>query len=236
MVLSRVEHLAQLEPARRRRIPFAVVDFDPGPGVSSIRSDARAGAFAAARHLVELGHRRFAILSFLRGFGPPVHHPPGLPRAPGAAGMPTDQEKLAGYAEALAEAGIAIDSVPMVQGQAWGPEAARLLFDVAPDATAFLSMSVMQALELLKEARRRGLAVPRDVSVVGYNDLPEAATSDPPLTTVDGMNVEKGRAAARLVLAGGEPRHEVLPARLLVRGSTGPATSPPRASPRPATA
>ena len=150
--------------------------------------------------------------------------------------MPTDQEKLAGYAEALAEAGIAIDSVPMVQGQAWGPEAARLLFDVAPDATAFLSMSVMQALELLKEARRRGLAVPRDVSVVGYNDLPEAATSDPPLTTVDGMNVEKGRAAARLVLAGGEPRHEVLPARLLIRGSTGPATSPPRASSRPATA
>ena len=87
------------------------------------------------------------------------------------------------------------------------------------------------------ERRRRhgrGLRVPRDVSVVGYNDLPEAATSDPPLTTVDGMNVEKGRAAARLVLAGGEPRHEVLPARLLVRASTGPTLSQRRPGSRPA--
>jgi DNA-binding LacI/PurR family transcriptional regulator len=234
-VLSRVEHISQLEPARLRRIPLAVIDFDPGPDISSVRSDARAGAYAAARHLVALGHRRFAILSFLRTWGPPVHHPPGQPRAPGAAGMPIDQEKLAGYAAALAEAGIDVGAVPMVQGQPDGPDAARLLLDVAPDATAFLSMSVMQGLELLAEARRRGVAVPGDISVVGFNDLPEAAASDPPLTTVDGMNLEKGRAAARLVLAGGEPRHELLPARLIVRGSTGPASAPPRATPTSAT-
>ena len=151
----------------------------------------------------DLGHRRFAILSFLRASGPPIYHPPGLPRAPGAAGMPTTRRSSSATREALAAAGIDIDSVPMVQGQPWGPDAARMLLDVAPDATAILSMSVMQGLELLKEARRRGRVVPRDLSVVGYNDLPEAATSDPPLTTVDGMNVEKGRTAARLVLGGG---------------------------------
>ena len=75
---------------------------------------------------------------------------------------------------------------------------------------------------VLEEARRRGLVVPRGLSVVGYNDLPEAAALNPPLTTVDGMSIEKGRVAARMLLDGGPPRHVVLPARLLVRGSTAP--------------
>lgn len=223
VILSRIEHLSEVEPARQRRLPFAVVDFNPGPGISAVRSDARAGAAAAARHLLGLGHRRFGILSFLRAFGPPVLHPPGRPRPPEAAGMPVDQEKLAGYAEALAEAGISIDDVPMVQAQPWERQAAGMLLDAAPDATAILSMSVMQALDMLREARQRGISVPKDLSVVGYNDLPEAAVSDPPLTTVDGMNFEKGRAAARMVLEAGPARHEVVPARLLLRGSTGPA-------------
>ena len=229
VVLSRVEHLDQVEPARRRRVPVAVVDFDPGPDFSSARSDARAGAEAAAQHLLDLGHRRFAILSFLRSFGCPVFHPPGRGRPASAAGMPVDQEKLQGYAAALARAGIDIDSVPMVQGEPWDLTAAGMLFDVAPEATAILSMSVMQGLSLLAEARRRGKRVPDHVSVVAYNDLPEAALSDPPLTTVDGMNLEKGRVAARLVLEGGPPRHEVLPARLILRGSTGPAPGSGRA-------
>jgi DNA-binding LacI/PurR family transcriptional regulator len=136
--------------------------------------------------------------------------------------MQVDQEKLVGYAAAFAEAGIAVGDVPMVQGQAWGRDAARLLFDVAPEATAILTMSIMQGLEVLHEARARGIAVPREVSVIAYNDLPEAETSDPPLSTVDGMNLEKGRAAARIILQGGPPRQEVLPARLLLRGSTAP--------------
>lgn len=228
VILSRVEHLSEIEPARLRQLPFAVVDFDPGPGIACVRSDARAGAHAAARHLLDLGHRRFAILSFLRGFGPPLWHPPGRPRPPEAAGMPVDQEKLAGYSAALAEAGILADEVPMVQGQAWGREGVRMLLDRAPDATAILSMSVMQGLEILREARRRSIAVPQALSVVAYNDLPEATASDPPLTTVDGMNIEKGRIAARMVLEGGSSRQEVLPARLLIRGSTAPVPPGPR--------
>ena len=224
-ILSRVEHMDEIEPARLRSLPFAVVDFDPGPDVSSVRSDARAGARAAARHLIGLGHRRIAILSFLRGFDPPIFHPPGAPRPPSASGMIVDQEKLVGYGEAMAEAGLSIDDAPMLQAHPLERDAARMLLDAAPQATAILSMSVMQALAVLEEARRRGLDVPRDLSVVGYNDLPEAASADPPLTTIDGMNREKGRIAARLVLEAGPPRREILPARLLLRGST----APPRA-------
>ena len=137
--------------------------------------------------------------------------------------MPTDQEKYRGYADALAEAGIDIADVPMVQADPWDKSAASMLLDAAPRATAFLSMAVMQAMELVAEARRRGRSVPGDLSVVGYNDIPEAARFDPPITTVDGMVVEKGRVAARLVFAGGPPRHEILQPQLIIRGSTGPA-------------
>jgi DNA-binding LacI/PurR family transcriptional regulator len=60
-------------------------------------------------------------------------------------------------------------------------------------------MTVMQAIAVIKEARRRGLSVPRDLSVVGCDAIPDAERSDPPLTTVDGLGAQKGRAAARIV-------------------------------------
>lgn len=222
-IFGRVEHLREIEPARLRRLPFAVVDFDPGPGVGSVRVDAHAGGHAAARHLLDLGHRRFAILSFLRQRAAARFHPAGVPRGPEAAGMPTDQEKYRGYAEALAGAGIDIAAVPMVQADPWDEAAAGMLLDAAPQATAILSMSVQQGLSVLEEARRRGRAVPRDLSVVAYNDIADAARSDPPLTTVDGMSAEKGLAAARMVFAGGPTRHEIIAPQLILRGSAGPA-------------
>ena len=87
----------------------------------------------------------------------------------------------------------------MVQAHPWERDAARLILDVAPEATAILSMSAMQAMAVMDEARLRGQAVPRDLSVVGYNDIPEAARSTPPLD--HGRRDERGegprgRAAA----------------------------------------
>ena len=222
-IFGRVEHLAELEPAQLRRLPFAVVDFDPGPSISSVRVDARAGCYAAAKHLIEHGHRRFGILSFLRSSGSARVYPPGQLRTPKAAGIANDQEKFHGYADGLSEAGLDINDVPMVQAGPWDRGAARVMLDAAPNATAILSMSVMQAIAVIDEGRRRGLSVPRDLSVVGYNDIPDAERSDPPLTTVDGLGVEKGRTAARIVFEGGPPRHEILKPRLIVRASTGPA-------------
>jgi DNA-binding LacI/PurR family transcriptional regulator len=222
-IFGLAEHLAEIEPARLRRLPFAVVDFDPGPNISSVRVDARAGCYVAAKHLIDHGHRRFGILSFLRSTGPARVHPAGQHRGPEAAGMPTDQEKYRGYADALSEAGIDINDVPMVQADPWDRDAARMMLDAAPEATAILSMSVMQGIAVTEETRRRGLSVPRDLSVVGYNDIPDATRSDPPLTTVDGMSVQKGRAAARIVFDGGPPRHEILKPQLIMRASTGPA-------------
>jgi DNA-binding LacI/PurR family transcriptional regulator len=220
LIFARIEHVDEVRPARLRRLPFAVVDVDAGPEIASVRVDARAGAEAAAQHLLDLGHRRFAILSFLRGSGRPVLHPPGAPRPPEAAGMPTDQEKYRGYADAFAAAGLDIAAMPMVQADPWSASAAAMLLDAAPGATAVLSMSVMQAMAVITEAGRRGLSVPGDLSVVGYNDIPEAARFTPPVTTIDGMSTEKGRIAARLVLGRRAARQDVIAPRLIVRGST----------------
>jgi DNA-binding LacI/PurR family transcriptional regulator len=148
-IFGRVEHLAEVELARLRRLPFAAVDFDPGPSISSVHVDARAGCYAAAKHLTEHGHRRFGILSFLRSSGSARVHPSGQRRSPEAAGIPTDQEKFNGYADAFSEARLDINDVPMVQADPWDRDAARMMLDAAPDATAILSMSVMQASALV---------------------------------------------------------------------------------------
>lgn len=222
-IFGRIEHMQQIEAAKLRQSPFCVVDFDPGPGISAVKVDARAGAYQAARHLLDLGHRRFAVMSFLREAGAARFFAPGTPRRAEAYGIPTDQDKFAGYADALAEASLDIAQVPMVQADPWDASAAPMLLERAPEATAILSMSAMQGLAVMAEARRRGLSVPQDLSIVGFNDIAEAATTAPGLTTVDGMSQEKGRLAAGQVIEGGEPQHILLQPKLIIRGSSGPA-------------
>lgn len=223
VIFSRVDQLAEMESARLRRIPFAVVDFDPGPNTSCVRVDSRAGSYEAARYLLGLGHRKFAIISFLREPGPAQIFPANQSRDIEAAGIYTDQEKYRGYSDALQDAGIDIADVPMIQADAYDSDAPGLLLDVAPEATAILSMSVMQGIGILKEARRRGKSVPGDLSVVGYNDVPDAAQCTPRLTTVDSMGRQKGHDAARLIFGGGPAQHIMLKPKLIIRGSTGPA-------------
>ena len=219
-ILGRIEHMSQLEPAQLRRLPFTVVDFNAGPSINSVTVDARAGARAAAEHLIQLGHRKFGIVSFLRGLGPARYFPPASGRSPEMAGTQIDQEKLQGYTDAFAAAGLNIDDVPIVQALPWDHAASAQILDAMPAATAILSMSIMQAIAVVREARHRGRHVPRDLSVVGFNDIPEAILCDPPITTVDALAIEKGRVAARLVLTKGTPIQHVLSPRLLLRGST----------------
>ena len=219
-ILGRIEHMNQLEPAQLRRLPFTVVDFNAGPSINSVTVDARGGARAAAEHLLQLGHRQFGIVSFLRSLGPARYFPPASGRSPQMAGTQIDQDKLQGYSDAFEAAGLNIDEVPIVQAEPWDHAAAAQMLDAAPSATAILSMSIMQAIEVVKEAQRRGMHVPRDLSVVGFNDIPEAILCDPPITTVDALAIEKGRIAAQLVLTKDTPRQHVLLPRLVLRGST----------------
>lgn len=223
LIFGRIAHIGETEPAQLRRIPFVVVDVDAGPAISSVSVDARAGAYRAARHLIDLGHQHFALMSFGRDRREAIFHAPGLDRSTEAMGMETDQEKYRGYGDGLREAGIEIGKLPMVQADPWDKRAAGLLLDAAPNATAILSMSVMQAIAVVAEAQHRGMNVPKQLSVVGFNDISDAELNNPPITTVDGMSREKGRIAAGVVLGTHPPGKHVIAPKLNVRGSTAPA-------------
>ncbi len=223
-ILGHVEEV-ELVSARPRKAPFVVIDMTAGPQVHSVRVDGRDGARQAAEHLLSLGHRRFAIASVLRRPADPIWHPPGESERRLAGAFPLDVEKLLGYAEALASAGVSIADAPIVEFPLVSPyveAGARTLLDGCPEATAILAMSDRQALAVLAEAKRRDIDVPKDLSVVGFDDAENAILADPPLTTIAQPTVEKGRIAARIVFEGAPPRQVVLPTRLVVRASTAP--------------
>lgn len=220
-VVGHTGHVAALEPALRRRIPVTLLDVPGGEALSSVSIDGASGARAVAEHLARLGHSRFAMLSVRRPPGPPIVHAataePVL-----QAGYQLDLDKLHGFAAGLAAHGLSIGDVPIVETQPVDPDAGRAILAAAPEATAIFCMSDRQAFTLLAECGRRGIAVPGRLSIVGFDGVPETATSQPPLTTVSQPIREKGRLAAQLALEGGAPRQIELPVELIVRASTAP--------------
>jgi DNA-binding LacI/PurR family transcriptional regulator len=211
-----------IREARQRRLPFVGVDFNAGPGVSSVQVDDRGGARQAAEHLVALGHRHFAILSLeLSGDG---HFGSVDPERRRTARYAVTRDRLAGYGDALASAGIDIDRVPIIEVLNKRGAAARAtaeLLSVHRETSAILGMTDLMALGALDHAKSAGIAVPGRLSVVGFDDIPAAVSSDPPLTTIAQPLREKGRLAAKLMFDEGPPQNEVLPVELIVRGSSG---------------
>lgn len=213
-----------VEEVRRRKLPFVAIDSDPGPNASAVRIDDRGGARMAAEHLLRLGHRRFGILA-LELIGD-FHYGPVDPERRRAARYQGTRARLDGYAEAFAAAGIDIDTVPIMEvlhTRRNAAEATAELLARTPDVTAILCMSDLLAFGALDHAQAAGIAVPERLSVIGFDDIPEAATADPPLTTMAQPIREKGRLAAKLLFENGPPRTEVLDVKLVVRDSTGPA-------------
>jgi DNA-binding LacI/PurR family transcriptional regulator len=208
---------AGVEWLTRRGLPVVAVDQDLGKSVPGVRVDDRGGAAQAARHLLEQGHRRIGILSL------GVVGPGGTP---GDSASYPARERMAGWREALAEAG----AEPTVVLAAYQPhaaalEAARRLLEPG-DVTGVLCFSDVFALAVVQAAEELGLKVPDDVSVVGYDDNPLASTSRPTLTTVRQDISAKGHLAAGMLadmLDGRPSRSQLLPAKLVVRNSTGPA-------------
>ncbi|MER6764076.1 MULTISPECIES: LacI family DNA-binding transcriptional regulator [Amycolatopsis] len=202
-----------LEAVRARGLPLVVIDQPPLPDTARVGCDDRGGASLAARHLVELGHRRFGILAAprLSAVTSPFHG---------------TRERLAGYLDTLAAAGItdvSITEAPWLSASTARAAATELLTaSVRP--TALLCMSDQLAFAAIAAAHRLGLRVPGDVSIVGFDDTPQAAWSEPPLTTVRQDLAGKGRVAGELVmdLLAGEPIPPPveLPVSLAVREST----------------
>jgi DNA-binding LacI/PurR family transcriptional regulator len=207
--------------ARERRLPLVVCDTPRISGVPFVSVDDRAGARAAAQHVLDLGHRRLAVVSLrMRDDGHSGFADADRRCDPAYR---VTAERMAGYEEALAGAGIDLADVPVyevdVNLRSLAREAAPALLEREP--TAILGMSDEIALGIVDGAHAAGVEVPRDLSVVGFDDAPPAEPRG--LTTVRQPLVEKGRTAGRMLLEaiGGEtPADVLLPTELVVRAST----------------
>lgn len=175
---------------------------------SAVQPDNVGGASRLTRHLLEQGHRRIAHLS-------------------GPANFSTTDDRLAGYRGALDAFGVELDPDLVVAAdfsRDGGYAAARALLDSGRDFTAVFAANDLVAVGALAAFRERGLRVPEDVSLAGFDDLPVARDMCPPLTTVSVPMVEIGRRCMELAFA--EPAPEIrvvrLPTQLVLRGSVQP--------------
>lgn len=181
-----------------------------GAGCDIVGPDNREAAREAVRHLVALGHRRIAFIG-------------------GGQGSSARRERLAGYRQGLSEAGLAADPrlEPLAAPtRANGAALARQLLEGTEPPSAALCYHDLMALGALEGAAAAGRTVGEDFAVIGFDDIVEAASSKPPLTTVHIDAAAIGREAARQLVAriGGDespPRHLVIPAHLVVRASCG---------------
>jgi LacI family transcriptional regulator len=212
LVTSHLERPVQ-EELRRLDVPMAVVDPAgvPTPGAPTIGATNWAGGLHATEHLLSLGHRRIGLVA-------------------GPAGLLCSRARLDGYRAALEAAGVPYDEELVRAGDFYhesGFAGARSLLDLGDPPTAVFASSDQMALGVYEAVRQRGLRVADDVSVVGFDDLPEVRWCSPPLTTIRQPLAEMGALAARTVLrmlAGEEaqsPRVE-LATELVVRHSTAP--------------
>ncbi len=208
---------------RRRRIPLVVVDDKPDAALDCVNVDDRGGAKLAAQHLVELGHRTVGLVAVGLADGP------RLVPATARADDYFLAERLAGWRSPLRKAGASVSVAShTTYGRVQGRAAASLLLDRDPRPTALLCANDLMALGAVDAVHERGLRVPDDVSVVGFDDGPFATAASPALTTVAQPVRGKGRIAGAALVSRldgyrGPARHERLPVELVVRGSTGPA-------------
>jgi DNA-binding LacI/PurR family transcriptional regulator len=190
--------------------------------------DDEAAARTAAEHLVQLGHERFAIVSF--ALSPDRRDGIANPVRQEQAAFRVSRLRLQGYRVALEDAGLLWSKVPVYEcpgsSKKFGQKAAEVLLSPEHRPTAILASSDQLALGVIAWAAGRGLSVPEDVSVVGFDDITAAASANPPLTTVHQDHAEKGLLAGRLLISQlrkeDDPNAGPLATSLVVRGSTSP--------------
>ncbi|GGL98855.1 LacI family DNA-binding transcriptional regulator [Nakamurella endophytica] len=205
---------------QRRHVPFVLVDSDAPEGVPSVEVTDRQGMADVVQHVLELGHRRIALLSFEAGPDRATGY-----RGPLARRLAGADEALRRVGLSLSAPGIDLVEVPCTRGA--GYDAVAALLARADRPTAIVTFSDILALGALDAARDAGIDVPGELSVTGYDDQPDASYARPQLTTVRQSIEAKGRVAADFLVSAitGDAHHphQVLHTTLIVRGSTGPA-------------
>ncbi|RYV52137.1 LacI family DNA-binding transcriptional regulator [Pengzhenrongella frigida] len=191
-------------------VPLVSIDPHAGPaGLPMVDADSLAGAVLATRHLIDLGHRRIGFMA-------------------GRPDLESSRLREAGFRQALAEAGLEADP-DLIRVADYRRDAARAAATALlthPDRpTAIFAANDLSAMGTMDVARELGLDLPGDLSIVGFDDIPESIRTTPPLTTVHQPIQEMGAAGITMLIALLEGRpveqtHVRLPTSLVVRGST----------------
>lgn len=201
---------------QKRRVPFVMLDRHiPGERLDSVRGDSVGGAYALTKHLLELGHQHIALIN-------------------GRQDHSTAFERVEGYAQAIREAGLS-DNEQVYWGefnQQTGYDYTCRALDSTPRPTAVFAGNNFIAIGIMRALRDAGMRVPDDISVVSFDDLPQAITIDPFFTVASQPAYEMGQKATALLLSRlaengpAEPQDIILPVEIIIRKSSGRPPSP----------
>ncbi|MCX7680628.1 MAG: LacI family transcriptional regulator [Anaerolineae bacterium] len=203
---------AYLETLRVSNFPYVLIDHrGVSEEISAVTAANWQGGYTATEYLIKLGHRRIGHIT-------------------GSMDQGCARDRLEGYKAALADHGIPFDPELVQEGDFFQPagyNGTRALLNLPDPPTAIFAANDVMAFGAMEAIRECNLRIPEDVSVMGFDDIPEASRVHPPLTTIQQPLEEMGRLATRMLLerlrdpAIG-PRRVELPTRLIVRQSCQP--------------
>lgn len=200
---------AYIEALHRRSFPFVLIDHQGVDEISpAVGATNQRGGYAATRYLIELGHRRIGFVT-------------------GTIDLRCSTDRLAGYRAALAEFGLPFDSSLVQEGDFMQPDgfrAGRALVEMPERPTAIFASNDVMAIGVMEAAREHGLRIPDDISIIGFDDIPQASHVHPGLTTIRQPLEHMGRLATRMLLQliaypTLAPERIELPTELVIRSS-----------------
>jgi LacI family transcriptional regulator len=206
---------AYLKSLRDRQFPYVLIDqHDPLEKSAEIVTTNRKGAYEAVSYLIELGHERIAFIT-------------------GLMKLYSTYERLAGYRDALSDHNLPVIDDYVVEGDFWEKEAyiaTNRLLSLDPMPTAIFASNDLTALGAMVSIREHGLLIPEDISIIGFDDIPQAGYIHPTLTTVRQPLEQMGRVAVNLLFETLDnpdrpPRQVMLDTELIIRGSCQPPKS-----------
>jgi alanine racemase len=204
----------------RRDVPFVMVDSDPVEGVPAVDVDDETGAFEVMNYVLQTGHRDIAILGIRSGKEGRFKEYTG-----------TLHRRMNGYVKALAAYDLEIDQkrIQLIECSSTthgGQEGFQQVWKKKNSPTAVVAMSDVIAMGVIYAAKQKGLRIPEDLSVVGFDDIYTSRLINPELTTVSQPIRAKGKLAAELLVKfiRGEsgPLHHILKTKLVIRASVSP--------------
>jgi LacI family transcriptional regulator len=212
LMIPRIEQGAgtnYLELLRQRGFPYVLIDqMDEHNKSTVVDSTNWQGSYEATRYLIKLGHTRIGFIT-------------------GIMAIHSARERLVGYKAALREAGLTIDQGLIAAGDfhpTGGYKATQRLLEQKPPPTAIFASNDLSAFGAMDAIRHAGLDIPKDISLIGFDDIPQASTTYPKLTTIRQPLTEMGKVAVKLLLEQiGQPkikpRQVTLETQLILRDS-----------------